>query len=129
MTDTLADIARHIDEERRNLERNVSELSARATAAMDWREQVRRHPGLMVAAALGGGMLLAQLGGRTRYRTEPAWNDHSGGADLPERPDAGPSPFDPIIGAVFAAATSALAKVLLDALSGPLETAPSQSAG
>ena len=107
MTDAMADIARHIEDERRNLERNVSELTARATAAVDWREHVRRHPGWMVAAALGGGVVLGQLGG----------------AD-PQRSDAGARPLDPIIGALFAAATSVLATVLVDVLSVPLETAP-----
>lgn len=123
MTNALADIARHIDDERRNLEKNVSELTARATAAVDWREQVRRHPGLMVAAAAGGGVLLAQLGGRTRHRTESPW----GGTELAdlERSDNGPNPFNPIIGAMFAAATSALAAVAMEALSVPLETAAS----
>jgi len=124
MTDAIADIARHIDEERRNLEKNVSELTARATAAVDWREHVRRHPGLMVAAAVGGGVLLAQLGGRTRHRTESSWSD---GADVADPERSGASPLDPIIGAIFAAATSALATVLVEALSVPLETAPSAS--
>jgi hypothetical protein len=123
MTDAMADLARHIEDERRNLERNVSELTARATAAVDWREHVRRHPGWMVAAALGGGVVLGQLGSRTRHRTESSWSDHAALAD-PERSDAGARPLDPIIGALFAAATSVLATVLVDVLSVPLETAP-----
>lgn len=122
MTDAIADIARYIDDERRTLEQDVSELAARATAAIDWRSQVRRHPGLMVAAALGGGLLLAQLGGRTRH-ADSSWSDRADVTDRQDRSDGGPGPLDPIIGAVFAAAASALATVLVETLSVPSGTA------
>ena len=125
MTDAVAEIARYIDDERRTLEQNVSELSARATAALDWREQVRQHPALMVAAALGGGVVLAQLGGRPRHRTESSWNDEGGVADQQEHSTPSASPLAPIFSALFAAGTGALVTVLVEALSVPLETAQS----
>lgn len=63
---SVAELTRQMDNERRDLGRNLSELKTRAESALDWRDQVQKHPALVTAAALGTGMLLAQLGGRRR---------------------------------------------------------------
>jgi hypothetical protein len=57
-----------MDDERRDLSRNLSELKTRAESALDWRDQVQKHPALVTAAALATGMLLAQMG-RSRRRS------------------------------------------------------------
>jgi hypothetical protein len=63
---SVAELTRQKDDERRDLSRNLSELKNRAESALDWRDQVQKHPALAAAAALGAGMLLAQLGGGRR---------------------------------------------------------------
>ena len=63
---SVAELTRQMDNERRDLSRNLSELKDRAESALDWRDQVQKHPALVTAAALGAGMLLAQMGGRRR---------------------------------------------------------------
>jgi hypothetical protein len=64
---SVAELSRQVEEEKVDLGRNLAELKDRADAALDWREQVRRHPALVAAGALGAGMLLAQMGrGRSR---------------------------------------------------------------
>ncbi len=65
---SVAELSRQVDQERRELGRNLSELKDRAESALDWREQVQKHPALAAAAALGTGMLLAQLGNGSRGR-------------------------------------------------------------
>ncbi len=109
MAEAAADIARCIDDERRNLEQNLSELRARATAAVDWREHVRQRPALMVAAALGGGVVLAQLGGRRRRQ--------AGAARDPQATVSG-GPLESILGALFTTAAAALVTLLSDAVPG-----------
>jgi hypothetical protein len=64
---SVAELTRQMDDERRDLSRNLSELKTRAESAFDWRDQVQKHPALFTAAALAAGMLLAQVGrGRPR---------------------------------------------------------------
>jgi hypothetical protein len=70
---SVAELTRQMDDERRDLDRNLTELKTRTESALDWRDQVRKHPALVTAAALGAGMLLAQLGGRRRA-SAPAVN-------------------------------------------------------
>lgn len=112
MADAPVDIARSIEAERRNLQQNVSELTARAAATVDWREHVRQRPALMVAAALGGGVVLAQIGGRGRRHGPSVWAAQAAGAR---------GPLESIVGALFATATAALVTMLSDAIPGFLD--------
>lgn len=64
MGQTTDQIASDIDQTRDELKSNLEELETRVKSAADWREQFDRHPGVMIAGALLGGMLLsAMLGG------------------------------------------------------------------
>jgi Protein of unknown function (DUF3618) len=64
-------IEREIQATRANLGENLGELEARIKSSIDWREQVQERPGVMLALAFGGGMMLSALfsgerGNRTR---------------------------------------------------------------
>lgn len=58
---SVAELKDQMEDERRDLSRNLTELKTRAESALDWRDQVKKHPALMAGAALGAGVLLAQL--------------------------------------------------------------------
>jgi hypothetical protein len=52
-------IKKHIEERRQELGAHLNELEYRVKSATDWRTQVRKQPGKALAAAFGGGLLLA----------------------------------------------------------------------
>ena len=61
-TDEIAD---QIESRREDLKSNLQELETRVKTATDWRHYFAEHTGTMVAAAFGGGVLLAAMvGGR-----------------------------------------------------------------
>ena len=71
MGKTADQIESHIDQTRGDLKSNLEELESRLRAVTDWRAQVDRHPGAMIAAALVGGALLSALiGSRGRPGAE-----------------------------------------------------------
>jgi ElaB/YqjD/DUF883 family membrane-anchored ribosome-binding protein len=55
------EIKRHIEEKREQLGAHLNELEYRVKTVTDWRAQVSKHPREAVAAAFGGGLLLALL--------------------------------------------------------------------
>ncbi|HET9863912.1 MAG TPA: DUF3618 domain-containing protein [Steroidobacteraceae bacterium] len=61
MGETTDQIEADIAQRRHDLKANLEELETRVKEAADWRSQFRRHPGVMIAAAMAGGMLLAAL--------------------------------------------------------------------
>ena len=66
------EIEEQISRTREDLRDNLYELEDRVRGALDWRRQFEERPLTMLAAALGGGMLLAALlpgGGNGRRRT------------------------------------------------------------
>ena len=71
MGETTEQIAADIAQRRDDLKSNLEELETRVRDAADWRSQFRRHPGVMIAAAMAGGMLLSSLlgNGSDRSRT------------------------------------------------------------
>ena len=71
MGETTEQIAADIAQRRDELKSNLEELETRVRDAADWRSQFRRHPGVMIAAAMAGGMLLSSLlgNGSDRSRT------------------------------------------------------------
>jgi hypothetical protein len=61
------EIEGEIDDIRRSLDRDLSELDKRRHEATDWRLQLRRHPGLGIGAlALVGGLVAVSIAKRRR---------------------------------------------------------------
>lgn len=60
------EIIGHIESQRSQLGRNLSELETRVRATTNWRTYYERNPGMAVGAALGGGLLLGVMVSR-RY--------------------------------------------------------------
>jgi hypothetical protein len=58
---TTEQIANHIDNTREDLKANVEELENKVKAVTDWRQQFQKRPGTMIAAAIGGGVILAAV--------------------------------------------------------------------
>jgi len=59
-------IENQIENKRDDLKSNLQELETRLKTATDWRHYFAEHTGTMIAAAFGGGVLLATMvGGRS----------------------------------------------------------------
>jgi hypothetical protein len=68
-------IMNHIESQRDQLGRNLSELESRVKRTTDWRAQFDRNPMLMMGVALGGGMLLGSIVGGSRHRSsKSSWS-------------------------------------------------------
>lgn len=66
MGQTTDQIENQIEHRREDLKSNLQELETRVKTATDWRHYFSEHTGTMIAAAFGGGVLLASmLGGRS----------------------------------------------------------------
>ncbi|MGA2844961.1 MAG: hypothetical protein ABSF68_06035 [Candidatus Acidiferrales bacterium] len=61
MGETTNQIEGEIAQKRSELSDNLIELKQRAKAAVDWRSQVEKRPGTMLAVAFGGGVVLSAL--------------------------------------------------------------------
>ena len=72
MMETPDEIQAHIRDTREDLKANLSELEQKVKSATDWRQHYDKAPGLFLAAALGGGLLLAFATGKRRARPLPA---------------------------------------------------------
>jgi len=112
---SVAELSRQVNDERRDLSRNLTELKTRAESALDWREQVQKHPALVAAAALGAGMLLAQLGGGGRRHSSAR-----GTAVMSTGPEAarGPGVLDAVGDTLKATAATALSGMLAEFIPG-----------
>lgn len=76
-------IENQIENKREDLKSNLQELETRVKTATDWRHYFVEHTGTMIAAAFGGGVLLASmLGGRSNR----ALLSQAGGSSEPARP-------------------------------------------
>lgn len=83
MGQTTDQIENQIENKREDLKSNLQELETRVKTATDWRHYFSEHTGPMIAAAFGGGVLLASmLGGRSNR----ASLSQSGGSSEPARP-------------------------------------------
>jgi hypothetical protein len=107
---SVAELNRQKDDERRDLSRNLSELKTRAESALDWRDQVQKHPALMTVAALAAGMLLAQLG-----RGRPRAAAMSDGQGVAAR---GPGLLDAVGNTLKATAATAVAGMVAEYIHG-----------
>ena len=66
MGQTTDQIEDQIENRREDLKSNLQELETRVKTATNWRHYFAEHTGTMIAAAFGGGVLLAaMLGGRS----------------------------------------------------------------
>lgn len=61
MGETTDQIESHIQHQREDLQSNLQELEDKVKSVTDWRGHFRNHPGVMVAAAFGGGVLLSAM--------------------------------------------------------------------
>ena len=83
MGQTTDQIENQIENKREDLKSNLQELETRVKTATDWRHYFAEHTGTMIAAAFGGGVLLASmLGGRSNR----ASLSQAGGSSEPARP-------------------------------------------
>jgi len=64
MGEESSQLEREILAERVELGQNLNELQSRVQQLTDWRVQFQKRPGVLLAAALGGGFLVAALTGR-----------------------------------------------------------------
>jgi hypothetical protein len=131
MAHTTADIRQQIERERSDLAGNVAELTARAKAAVDWRERVRRHPVMTLGSTFGAALILACLPSRAqasstrtlltqpsqtnRGQMSPSHRERARPAQGDRRPSRGSGLLRPIAGAVIGTATNALLRALEDA--------------
>lgn len=61
MGQTSDQIETHIENKREDLKSNLQELEGRVKSATDWRHYFKQYPGMMIAAAFGGGVLLSAM--------------------------------------------------------------------
>ena len=111
---SVAELSRQVNDERRDLSRNLTELKTRAESALDWREQVQKHPALVAAAALGAGMVLAQLGGGGRRHSARGTAVMSTGQEAAR----GPGVLDAVGDTLKATAATALSGMLAEFIPG-----------
>jgi hypothetical protein len=76
-------IENQIENKREDLKSNLQELETRVKTATDWRHYFAEHTGTMIAAAFGGGVLLATMVGG---RSNRASLSQPGGSSEPVRP-------------------------------------------
>jgi len=111
---SVAELSRQVNDERRDLSRNLTELKTRAESALDWRDQVQKHPALVAAAALGAGMLLSQLGGGSRRPSGRGTAVMSTGQEAAR----GPGVLDAVGDTLKATAATAMAGMLAEFIPG-----------
>lgn len=70
MDSTTEELAAKIDNSRAELRSNLQQLEHKVKSAADWRQHLVNHPGLLMAAAFGGGALLGLV--RASKRTPSA---------------------------------------------------------
>jgi hypothetical protein len=67
VTETTGEIQTHIRETREDLNANLNELGQKVKSSTDWRHHYEKSPFLFLAAALGGGLLVAHATKGRRY--------------------------------------------------------------
>jgi hypothetical protein len=121
MAHTTADLRRRIDVERGELADNMAELTARAKAAVDWREQVRRHPALTLGGALGLAFAVARLASHRNGRAARTAVDQGIETASPRGLGRPRGPLGPIGAAVVGTATAVLVGALEKVVVGLIE--------
>jgi hypothetical protein len=113
MGETTNQIEWEIAQRRTELSDNLIELKQRARAAVDWRSQVEKRPGTMLAVAFGSGIVLSALFSVLRGPAK----------DYAERPSGNAVEYDRTTSKALAQSPSKLATTArknLDALGGAL---------
>ncbi|HXN18713.1 MAG TPA: hypothetical protein VN875_10305 [Candidatus Binatus sp.] len=113
MAETTNQIEWEIAQKRNELSDNLIELKQKAKAAVDWRSQVEKHPGTMLAVAFVGGIVLSALFSALRGPAKV----HA------ERPSGNAVEYDSPISKTSVRSTSKLATTArknLDAMGGAL---------
>lgn len=83
MGQTTDQIENQIENKREDLKSNLHELETRVKTATDWRHYFTEHTGAMIAAAFGGGVLLATMLGGRSPRASPRQGRRLRGARAP----------------------------------------------
>lgn len=78
-------IERQIQAERGQLGQNLNELQSKVEEVTNWRAQFQKRPMLMMGVAIGGGLLLASMTGRSSKRGRHAAEHHAGAGDMHQR--------------------------------------------
>jgi hypothetical protein len=124
MGETTNQIEGEIAQKRSELSDNLIELKQRAKAAVDWRSQVEKRPGTMLAVAFGGGVVLSALFSALRGPARVYAERPSGDAVEYDRPTSKASAQSPrasrffrvvvasLLGVVATRATSILEGIL-----------------
>jgi hypothetical protein len=88
MGQTIDQLEDRIESCREDLRSNLEELGQKVRSAVDWREKFRANPGAILAVALAGGFVLANvIGGSRGRRTGPSiWRQAAASTSAPERP-------------------------------------------
>jgi len=68
VSQTTDEIESQIEDKRADLRSNLEALESKVKSVADWRQHFQNHPGLLMAAAFGGGLLLAGMSGGPRGR-------------------------------------------------------------
>jgi hypothetical protein len=86
MGETTNQIEWEIAQKRSELSDNLIELQQKAKAAVNWRSQVEKRPGTMLAVAFGGGIVLSALFTALRGPAKVCAERPSGNAGEDDRP-------------------------------------------
>ncbi len=68
VSETTGEIQGRIRDRQEDLKENILELEQKVKSATDWRQHFDKSPGMFLAAALGGGLLLALVTNSRRAR-------------------------------------------------------------
>jgi hypothetical protein len=86
MDETTEQIEQHIQSKQGALNSNLEELENKVKSAIDWRQYFQKHPGAMIAAAFGGGVLLsAMIGANGSSDRAPAGANSNLSSTVPPR--------------------------------------------
>lgn len=118
MGQTTDQIESHIETQREGLQANLRELEAKVKSATDWRQQFQRHPGIMVAAAFGAGVLLSAVVRKSPRRDGSLAASDSNGQFHAGARRAAPEPWHSIKAALIGIAVTKIQSVLGGALRG-----------
>jgi hypothetical protein len=118
VSETTGDIQAHIRETREDLKANMDELGQKVKSATDWRQHYDKSPGLFLAAALGGGLLVAfaTSSRRTRVIVTPSMPAQVPAVPVPAVRTKSAGPSDDSIGVIKTALIGLAASHAKDAL-------------
>jgi hypothetical protein len=104
VSETTGEIQSHIRDTREDLQANLNELGQKVKSATDWRQYFEKSPGLFLAAALGGGLLLAYATNSRRARLPAAAPAAAATREpSPPAPDKAAEPLNASLGVIKAA--------------------------